>query len=228
MSLYVIQGRGPYASKTVWIPGDPGIPTHADSKEELLSSCPLPEPVKCRIAECDNMRQVWAGTQYRTQGRRWYWFRRTVCHRCRFLSDAHGLGLAELIAMWDAQNGRCYRCFRQLVDPRTPDHDGRKADSTRVDHDHRICPQEQHSCDRCRRGLACNICNTQDLSETSAGLRILPKGDDLVRWLEFLGPADRDRLRQTLALFPEQPVRTRPRRQKPHAPSEVIPLFGAG
>lgn len=36
---------------------------------------------------------------------------------------------------------------------------------------------------------------------------LLPEGDDLTRWLEFLGPEDRDRLRKALTLFPEQPVR---------------------
>lgn len=56
-----------------------------------------------------------------------------------------------------------------------------------------------------------------------------PKGDgDLARWLEFLGPADRDRLRQALTLFPEQPARRVPQRRPParQVQGEVIPLFG--
>lgn len=62
----------------------------------------------------------------------------------------------------------------------------------------------------------------------STGFWIPPEGDkDLRRWLEFLGPEDRDRLRQALTLFPEQPVRTAIRRRSRHecAAGNVIPLF---
>jgi hypothetical protein len=53
------------------------------------------------------------------------------------------------------------------------------------------------------------------------------KADDLVRWLEFLRPGERDRLRQALTLFPEQPVRAAPRRRSQHerTAGNVIPLF---
>jgi len=200
MSLFIIQGRGPHASREIWMPGDPGVPTHADTKQELVSFCPPPERLLCNVPECENIRQVWAGVQYRENRQRWYWFKRTTCQRCRFLGDAHGLSLAELIAIWESQNARCHSCFRELVDPRISDHDGRRltngqAYSLRIDHDHRICPQKQHSCQRCRRGLVCNYCNTRGLAETSAGLRILPeKDEDLDSWLEFIGPESRDRL----------------------------------
>ena len=29
-----------------------------------------------------------------------------------------------------------------------------------IDHDHEICPQGDHSCTKCRRGPACNRCNS--------------------------------------------------------------------
>ena len=60
---------------------------------------------------------------------------------------------------------------------------------------------------------------------------VLPASSDgLVRWLEFLGPKDRDLLRQALTLFPEQPVRRVPRRQSlgERGSGEVIPLFDLG
>ena len=58
---------------------------------------------------------------------------------------------------------------------------------------------------------------------------VLPGSTDgLVRWLEFLGPKDRDLLRQALTLFPEQPVRrvSRGRSRGERGAGEVIPLFG--
>lgn len=58
---------------------------------------------------------------------------------------------AEFAVMWEAQQGKCYLCGRPL-DRTNP----RKA---HVDHDHRCCPQAK-SCRYCRRGIACNDCNT--------------------------------------------------------------------
>lgn len=52
-----------------------------------------------------------------------------------------------------------------------------------------------------------------------------PEGNDLRRWLEFLGPADRDRLRDALALFPGTGSGKSRRRSQSEA--EVIPLFDA-
>jgi hypothetical protein len=66
----------------------------------------------------------------------------------------------------------------------------------KIDHDHNICPQDDHSCERCRRGLACNPCNTHKLS-----LKPLYEDDDhLHTWLEFIGLEGRDRLRNALEL----------------------------
>lgn len=135
--------------------------------------------------------------------------------RCRNLWKNHRLELVELIAIWEAQDGCCYRCRELLTDPRIPVRGmGSKGpDGTwtiKIDHDHKICGQGDHSCNRCRRGLACHHCNVRALSVTTS----LPESEDgLVWWLEFLGPADRDRLRSALTLFPEQPVRRVSRRR---------------
>ena len=124
--------------------------------------------------------------------------------------------------MWERQDCRCYNCDRMLGDPRISRHG-----ASEIDHDHRICAGKKHSCERCRRGLACHDCNVLDLAVRSKGSWRLPVGDDLARWLEFLGPAERDRLRQALTLFPEQPVRrvSRRRPRDEHAPETVAPLF---
>ena len=54
---------------------------------------------------------------------------------------------------------------------------------------------------------------------------VIPDSSDgLVRWLEFIGAGERDRLRQALTLFPEQPVH-RVSRRRSSGPGEVIPLF---
>jgi hypothetical protein len=111
-----------------------------------------------------------------------------------------------------------------LADPRLGEI---KGESLRVDHDHNICPRSHHSCKRCRRGLACKSCNVNQLAIRTAGWCVLPQGDSLVGWLEFLGPADRDRLRKALTLFSEQPARRAPRRRAgdEHAPEAIAPLF---
>jgi len=156
---------------------------------------------------------------------RWTWLRLGVCRRCQSLRSHHGLELPELVALWEAQGRRCYRypdCPKLLADPRQPSpergasHKGEDGTwEIRIDHDHQICPKVQHSCERCRRGLACNACNCHDLAISSrVGLWVIPEQDrDLNSWLEFLGPEDRDRLRKALTLCPEQPARKGSRRQ---------------
>lgn len=52
-------------------------------------------------------------------------------------------------AMWKEQDGKCYLCERPLGP-------GLMAV---IEHDHRCCPMGK-SCDDCRRGLACNRCNS--------------------------------------------------------------------
>lgn len=222
MGLYVttgIRGAGPYRKR--WTPGDPGQPNQADSKQELLAFCPPPEPLACPDPDCDRMRYAWAHLRKQTY---YTWSMKRFCQRCQVLRHRHGLSVAGLIAMWEAQGRQCYRpeCSKVLNDPRIVIVGGRDA---RVDHDHNICPQKEHSCERCRRGLACNICNTHALSIRTTGSWVLPQADgNLHRWLEFLGAEDRDRLRKALTLFPEQPAR-KPSRRKPHEDAEVIPLF---
>ena len=141
-----------------------------------------------------------------------------VCLRCQGLRTCHRLKLIELIAIWEAQDRRCYKCAKELPNPRIIVGGARgKGREAKIDHDHKICPKGSHSCERCRRGLACNACNTHVLSmrtSKSTGFWIPPDStEDLRRWLEFIGPADRDRLRKALTLFPEQPARGVSRRK---------------
>lgn len=125
--------------------------------------------------------------------------------RCQNLLQHHGLELAELVAMWEAQDRRCYRypdCSRTLNDPRLdPENKARGQGKIVIDHDHQKCPKTFHSCKRCRRGLTCHNCNVKDLAITRRGLWTLPEDKELDRWLEFLGTDERDRLRDALDCF---------------------------
>jgi hypothetical protein len=141
-----------------------------------------------------------------------------LCRRCQNLRNYHNLELAELVALWEVQNRQCYYpgCSKVLTDPRIPDQRPVQGDggtwNLRIDHDHAICPQRNHSCKECRRGLACHICNTRALAQRLWNLPEQPR--ELARWLEFLGPEGRDRLRAGLIQFPEQPVRRVARRSR--------------
>ncbi len=69
----------------------------------------------------------------------------------------HGPDAATAWAiMWDAQDGRCYLCGEEMTTARGQ---GPPPTAAVVDHDHRHCPPET-SCNVCRRGLACNRCNS--------------------------------------------------------------------
>jgi hypothetical protein len=59
----------------------------------------------------------------------------------------HGMRPEDWMAIWDAQDGRCYLCGDQL-----------ELQSAHIDHDHSCCPKN-YSCMFCRRGLACPACN---------------------------------------------------------------------
>jgi hypothetical protein len=65
-------------------------------------------------------------------------------------SRRHGMQPADWVAMFEAQHGQCYLCGDQLSADRRKTH---------IDHDHSCCPSAE-SCGYCRRGLACNNCNT--------------------------------------------------------------------
>jgi hypothetical protein len=223
VALYFVQGRGAGTSRIIWNPGDLGLPNRADTKEELLSSCPEPESFPCPADGCDQARYVYPRQDTRT--RYWVWLRMGFCLRCQHLHNDHGLKLSELRALWESQDRRCFRCSKTLPDPQIIIAGVRgKGRRAQIDHDHTICPKPRHSCQRCRRGLACTACNSWDLSIRTGGFWIPPEGDELHRWLEFLGPAGRDSIRVALTLFPEQPARRSRSRQPGEA--AVIPLFG--
>jgi hypothetical protein len=148
----------------------------------------------------------------------WLWVKVRLCGRCQDLHYQHGLKLTELIGMWEAQGRSCFKCSKALPNPCITTNAPGKGREAKIDHDHRICPKACHSCERCRRGLVCTACNTHPLALRTVGLFILPEEPEtLSDWLEFLGPADRDRLRKALTLFPEQPVRRVSRRRSSDA-----------
>jgi hypothetical protein len=167
MSLYISKGWGKKASTGIWIPGDPDQPNRADSKQELLSFAPSPQELPCPNAECSNMREI---SCLRVHGY-WRWTRSSQCLSCRHLMGRHQLKLTELIALWEEQDRRCLfysDCSRMLADPHlSRGGGGQAADGgwmLRIDHDHAICPEVKHSCERCRRGLVCQKCNTWRLA----------------------------------------------------------------
>jgi hypothetical protein len=207
VTLYIVQGRGSGSSRQIWTPGDPGHPNQADSKEEVLSFCPRPESIPCPTVRCENMCHSYAHSYKhpRQQTAYWGWLRLRLCRRCQELRNHHGMELADLIALWEAQNRRCYECFKVLPDPNVISNVRGGGREALIDHDHRICPQASHSCKKCRRGLVCVACNTHPLSITTIarGMWLLPeKDEDLIRWLAFLGPEDRARLQDALRDFP--------------------------
>lgn len=64
----------------------------------------------------------------------------------------HGCDWKKLIAqLWEAQDGKCYLCGDPL--------DRSKRLGVQLDHDHSCCPTGR-TCEKCRRGLCCNRCNT--------------------------------------------------------------------
>lgn len=195
MSLYITQGRP--RPPRIWTPEDPGQPTHADTREELRTFCPSPEPFTCISSLCENTVSF---TPSNAHSKFWYWSRRGRCSRCKNLRTCHGLELAELIDIWVAQNRQCYSCSRSLAHPSRPGRaPGGHPDGVweiKIDHDHLICSKPNHSCKRCRRGLTCNPCNAHKLS-----LRPLPDDKALSYWLEFLGTEERARLHDALHLF---------------------------
>ena len=167
MSLYINEGWGKKAFTEIWIPGDPRQPNRADSKQELLSFIPPPQNLPCPNIECRNTCEI---PCLRVHGY-WRWTRGGQCLSCRHLMNRHQLKLTELIALWEAQNRRCYLypdCPKMLTDPRfSREGGGQSIDGTylsRIDHDHSICPAKKHSCENCRRGLVCQGCNTWRLA----------------------------------------------------------------
>ena len=198
MALYITR-RGKGCTRKIWTPGDSGQPNAADTKEELFSFCPRPVSSSCSMPECLNLVIATSSKPY-AKGRSWRWQVPSKCSRCNHLETRHHMTLTELAALWEEQERQCgnKKCRKTLLDPRSVS--GRKMWKVHIDHDHQICPQASHSCKRCRRGLLCNFCNTQDYAIRKAGLWILPQGDELDRWLKFIGPDECNRLREALAI----------------------------
>lgn len=213
MTVYIVrQGRG--TTWTVWSSGDPGIPNCADTKEELLSFCPPPEGRICKQIGCSDeipyrpVKKSSANWRQLTDAQRnwltdntisipraetWRWSLTWICVRCNRLRSVHHLEVSELIALWEAQGRKCYTgCGKVLNHPRaTSNTDGRKdylqnKGNIKIDHDHGICPQKEHSCKKCRRGLACHYCNTTILAERFVPWTI-EAGGNPDYWLRLLG-----------------------------------------
>jgi len=107
----------------------------------------------------------------------------------------HGLELDELITLWKEQDYKCYACGRVLNHPRiVPNADTRKdymgnGGNIKIDHDHGICGKREHSCKKCRRGLACHDCNTSVLAERFTPWSLESHGNPGY-WLRLLGTED--------------------------------------
>lgn len=67
------------------------------------------------------------------------------------LANRHGMTPDDYAAMFDAQDGRCCYCERPLTESPRQVH---------IDHDHSCTCGPKKSCTHCRRGLACEACNT--------------------------------------------------------------------
>lgn len=68
--------------------------------------------------------------------------------RIALMRSRHGMSPGDWAALWAAQDGCCYLCGDDLTEG-----------AAGVDHDHRCCPRN-YSCRGCRRGLACDNCNS--------------------------------------------------------------------
>ncbi len=73
-----------------------------------------------------------------------YWSRLNECHRCRALRMHHNITWIERKELFS------HGCA--IV--------GCEREPTAIDHDHNVCPQETHSCEKCRRGVLCYYHNS--------------------------------------------------------------------
>lgn len=128
----------------------------ASTREELVANVPVPPSIPCRYRADGCNREVNAKASRTRNG--WYWGLDTQCTKCRSLYGIHHLKFPELIALWEAQDRQCYLCRLPLDHPRADT--WRQKSQINIDHDHDICPRKNHSCDDCRRGLACHKCNS--------------------------------------------------------------------
>ena len=212
MALYISQSSGRQGTLGVksWRPGDTGVPNLADTKEELLLSCPKPVGF-CSNLECLDQVRV---TPHRNK--RWGWSKGKLCHRCLDLRHDHGLELTELLALWEKQDRSCYCCGRELDHPRA--NRQRSELSINIDHDHKICPpaknergiqKRSHSCERCRRGLSCRDCNMRVLTEKAFWSPIASRNPSY--WFLILGTDNYqiaiNRLHDAISLLQESALR---------------------
>lgn len=106
---------------------------------------PKPEPSQCPCGAEGMVR--WArrgkGPSYSRYTREGYWSRLTLCSRCRTLKGMHGMTGPEYDE-YLAQGCAIEGCENLAVV---------------IDHDHSVCPQGNHSCEKCRRGPLCHYHN---------------------------------------------------------------------
>ena len=126
-----------FCAQKAWYKANP------EKREEYLAQFAErhPDYIKNRLARIKADPERYAILQERK--RRYYLNRKNSRHNCDWDEMFAGL--------WHLQDGKCYLCEESL----NPD----AYCNIHLDHDHSCCPLGR-SCEKCRRGLACQRCNT--------------------------------------------------------------------
>ena len=100
-----------------------------------------PSLLLCNYCLCCSGKRYWINA---TSDRVGYWQRRRQCIQCRNARLYHGYN--SHLEYDEYLGAGCYitGCTNR---------------ASCIDHDHAICPQKSHSCEKCRRGPCCASCN---------------------------------------------------------------------
>lgn len=95
----------------------------------------------------------------------------------------YGMTLGGYVELYEAQDGRCAICLRELrLEVRTVDHLTKNLVG-HVDHNHKCC--DKGACERCRRGLLCGNCNNL-LGHAKENISVLQSAIEyLIKWGEL-------------------------------------------
>jgi len=116
----------------------PHVRTTKELSEEQLELKPDARPC-INFEWCGNQELITWNSQKR------YWHRSKRCNPCAHLWGAHGITPEEKAKLFE-DGCSINSCSRE---------------PSVIDHDHFICPQGYHSCEKCRRGALCHYHNSQ-------------------------------------------------------------------